>query len=413
MKILQISDIHWKKRRKWSDENKGMKSRFIEDIKEYVEINGNIDYVFICGDIVFKGEREEYELAEKYINKICETAGCTNDEVFVVPGNHDLNRKVEGAALREMLNVALADEGRNNDFLDEVILRSPELRNAQFKAFEAYNTFAKKFLCGEELMDQCVQKQGTINEEGNLYYHERLPKLVGDFSVSVRGVNTALNCDAWDLNIEKAQGHKQILPRRAYVLDEEKKQEIRILIGHHPIQFLTSSKEVDDYLNQHYHIQFFGHVHKQCVEGNNCIRILSGAFDPPNDKDQHEYYKPVYNIIEINKKDDTHIVVKGRSQIWKNFRFEEYENGSFEKEIEIEKNENKWKQPAMVQEKEIDKRSIKFKFIKLENRANYFNKVSSVHFEPDMARSEYDNCLDFLAALEKAGKLEELNIIMG
>lgn len=409
MKILQISDIHWKNRKKWNDGNNEMKNRFIEDVKEYVEINGKIDYVFICGDIVFKGEDDEYILAGDYIDKICEAAGCTNEDVFTVPGNHDLNRKAEGSKLREMLNIALADEERNNNFLDEVILKSSELRNAQFKAFEAYNRFAKKFLCGEELMEQCVQNLGDISEEGKLYYHERLSMSVGNFTVCIRGVNTALNCDAWDWNTDDPKGHKNILPRRAYVLDEDKKQEVRIFMGHHPLPFLTSNKEVEDYLNRHYHIQIFGHVHKQNVEGQNHVRVQSGAFDPPS----AEFYKPIYNILEINEKDDTHIVVKGTSQIWRGNKFQQYSEGCFEKEIEIEKNENKWRQPVMVPEKKIDKRSIKFKFIRLENRTTYFNKVAGVQFEPNKERSDYDICLDFLAAVEKAGKLDELNKIMG
>ncbi len=91
-----------------------MKDRFIKDVNEYKEKYGVFDYVFICGDIVFRGTSEEYELTEKYIQIICESAGCTTNDVFVVPGNHDLKRDAIGHEMREMLNIALTDPDRCN-----------------------------------------------------------------------------------------------------------------------------------------------------------------------------------------------------------------------------------------------------------------------------------------------------------
>lgn len=96
MKILQISDIHWKKRKHWNDDFEGMKSRFLKDIKEYIEAENEIDYIFICGDIAFKGITEEYDKALGYIDSICRIIGRKREDVFVVPGNHDLNRKSAG-----------------------------------------------------------------------------------------------------------------------------------------------------------------------------------------------------------------------------------------------------------------------------------------------------------------------------
>lgn len=409
MTILQISDIHWTKRRKWNEDFKGMKDRFIKDVNEYKEKYGIFDYVFICGDIVFKGTAEEYKLAEEYIQKICDAAGCLTSDVFVVPGNHDVKRDAVGHETREMLNIALTDGERNNTFLDEVILKSKEMREAQFRAFEGYNDFAKSHLCGENVMDECLQSRNDINQDGSLYYHEQLAKKVGRFTVSVQGVNTALNCDGWDWNAEKGKGHKQMLPRRSYVLDEERKQEVRILMGHHPLPFLTEDKDMEEYLNSHYHIQLFGHVHEQYVDGDNYVRVQSGAFDPPKDNKAPERYKPVYNIIEIAEKDKTHVTVKGNAQIWNGSKFVAYDERSFEKVIEIEPDMNKWEQSTTPKMADVDKRGIKFKFIKLADRTKYYDKVTGVHFVADAGQSEYDNCLDFLMVVEKAGKLGELD----
>lgn len=410
MKILQISDIHWTKRKQWNDDFPGMKNRFLVDIKEYIEAENEIDYVFICGDIAYKGAAGEYNEALEYIDKICDIIGKTREDVFVVPGNHDLNRKADGCHNREILNVALAFAPKNENFLEN-ILKSNRLRKDMYAAFTDYNAFANQFFCQERLMNKCIKgtENDIIEDSDEMYYQEKLKKKVGDISVVIRGVNTALNCDESDWNEEHEEGHKQMLPRRAYVMEKEEKQEVRIIMAHHPLPFLTFCDE--EYLDSHYHIQLFGHVHLQQIEGENFVRVQSGAFDPPKDgKTNKNKYLPVYNIIEITQKDATHVVVKGSSQIWDKNKFVKNENGCFVKEITIERNVNKWRAPKM-EDQEIDARSVKFKYMKLDDRTSYFDKIPGVSFTPN-ADTEYDNCIEFLSMLEKMGKLEKLNEIM-
>lgn len=194
MKILHISDIHWTKRRHWEEDYLGMKSKFRDDIKEYIEAGNQIDYVFICGDVVFKGIKEEYDKALSYIDDLCGIIGCSRKEVFVVPGNHDLSRDFAAHQQREMMNAALAFEPSNNSFLDNVIPKSKELRKTQFDAFKDYNDFAKVFLCHEKVIDKCINgSDDAITDNDELFYHTQLTKKVGDFTVSVRGVNTAFS----------------------------------------------------------------------------------------------------------------------------------------------------------------------------------------------------------------------------
>ena len=57
IRILQISDIHWTKRKNWGADFPGMKARFLVDLEDYHKAKGSIDYVFVCGDVAFKGER--------------------------------------------------------------------------------------------------------------------------------------------------------------------------------------------------------------------------------------------------------------------------------------------------------------------------------------------------------------------
>ncbi len=411
MKILQISDIHWTKRKHWDADFPGMKARLLVDIKEFIEAGNEIDYIFICGDIALKGIKEEYEKALAYIDEICRIIGRTREDVFVVPGNHDLNRNALGHQTREMIDASLAFEPNNEAVLDEVLLKNGVLRKDLFAAFTDYNAFADNFFCKEEVMNKCItgKESDTIDDSDKLYYEAKLPKKVGDIDVTIRGVNTALNCDGWDWNEEYRKGHKQMLPHRAYVMEKEEKQVLRIIMGHHPLPFLTSSDEVKDYLDNHYHIQLFGHVHFQSIGDGNSVVVQSGALDPPK-VEKGDKYLPVYNIIDISQKDATHVVVKGISQIWDKNRFINNNAGSFEKVITVERNVNKWGTPRMGTP-EIDKRSVKFKFMKQDDRTSYFNRIAGVDFEPS-GDNDYDNCLEFLSVLEKMDKLAKLNELL-
>lgn len=411
MKILQISDIHWTKRKHWDADFPGMKARLLVDIKEFIEAGNEIDYIFICGDIAFKGIKEEYEKALAYIDEICRIIGRTREDVFVVPGNHDLNRNALGHQTREMIDASLAFEPNNEAVLDEVLLKNGVLRKDLFAAFTDYNAFADNFFCKEEVMNKCItgKESDTIDDSDELFYEAKLSKKVGDIDVTIRGVNTALNCDGWDWNEEYRKGHKQMLPHRAYVMEKEEKQVLRIIMGHHPLPFLTSSDEVKDYLDNHYHIQLFGHVHFQSIGDGNSVVVQSGALDPPK-AEKGDKYLPVYNIIDISQKDATHVVVKGISQIWDKNRFINNNAGSFEKVITVERNVNKWGTPRM-ETPEIDKRSVKFKFMKQDDRTSYFNRIAGVDFEPS-GDNEYDNCLEFLSVLEKMDKLAKLNELL-
>ena len=89
-------------------------------------------------------------------DKVCDIIGRTREEVFVVPGNHDLNRKAAGNQIRELLNAALAFAPNNEAFLEE-ILKSNELRMDLFTAFADYNSFANNFFCQERLMNKCIK----------------------------------------------------------------------------------------------------------------------------------------------------------------------------------------------------------------------------------------------------------------
>ena len=63
----------------------------------------------------------------------------------------------------------------------------------------------------------------------------------------------------------------------------------------------------------------------------------------------------------------------------------------------------------MMKIQEIDKRTVKFKYMDRDDRTDYFDTIEGVSFTPDSDKSENENCRDFLNLLERMGKLAELN----
>jgi len=53
-----------------------------------------LDAVFFTGDLTFSGQVEQYKLATKMLDEVLDACGLATqrDKVFIVPGNHDVDR---------------------------------------------------------------------------------------------------------------------------------------------------------------------------------------------------------------------------------------------------------------------------------------------------------------------------------
>lgn len=88
--ILHISDLHIGKKEGFD------RSLVLEPLVQRVtEDKGNgltPELVIVTGDIANKGIREEYDLAKGFLDDLMQAAGLPNEMLFIVPGNHDVNR---------------------------------------------------------------------------------------------------------------------------------------------------------------------------------------------------------------------------------------------------------------------------------------------------------------------------------
>ena len=89
---LHLSDIHLNKR---DVDSRRMRNRLLDYMKE---LGTQIDYIFITGDLRYAPMGEFAADTVDYINKLLSVTNLTVDRLFIVPGNHDIERDAEGRA---------------------------------------------------------------------------------------------------------------------------------------------------------------------------------------------------------------------------------------------------------------------------------------------------------------------------
>ena len=97
----RIKGLTWLHLSDWHQEGKEfdrqvVRDALLEDIERRTDISpdlAEIDFVVFSGDVAFGGQSEDYEDAiEQLFDPILQASEVDHDKVFIVPGNHDLDR---------------------------------------------------------------------------------------------------------------------------------------------------------------------------------------------------------------------------------------------------------------------------------------------------------------------------------
>jgi 3',5'-cyclic AMP phosphodiesterase CpdA len=107
LRILHISDLHERALLDWMPSDRKTKvratapsrhrvldprrSNFFDIVREACT-GGRADLVCFTGDAADWGLREEYERAARRLDAILEAAGASRERLYLVPGNHDVQR---------------------------------------------------------------------------------------------------------------------------------------------------------------------------------------------------------------------------------------------------------------------------------------------------------------------------------
>lgn len=416
IRILLLSDIHWLAIANEIDPDFTMRKAFLRDIEDFCESNGAFEHILISGDIACKGSKEEYAKALEFLKLLCEKTRCELDQIYVIPGNHDKNFNAEGSAERHILHSGLSNESSDTEKLfNELLNKNFGAVKTLYKPFEEYHSFASKIDSSDTFMERCLEgeKCRPYNPDTDKLYKKFELQKLGDYEVSLYGMNTVLISDWYDLN-EKNVGHKLFLPQLSYNADVETEGHINIVMLHHPISYLVNGEKIRTVLDRNFVVQIFGHLHVPASDENNAIHIMSGAFQPQGQGTEDTCYFPVYNILEMT-------VVTGTSQdkLDANLKVEKYnsETLAFE-EVEEESKSftvnlsklhvNRWAKSTSKKQHELPDgltlRKIRITFLQLPDQKHFINKMD--RYDDSCSMSE--NCVRFLKKMEDDGRMLEL-----
>jgi predicted phosphodiesterase len=220
--------------------------------KEYLDL----DAIFFTGDLVFSGQEKEYTLATKMLDEVLDACGLTGcrDKVFIVPGNHDVDRNAVKGSHEDVIEGLLDPQKKTNEenAYDRIniFLSDEDERAWFFKKLENFGQFIREFYTGH-----------GVTFDHNVYYSVRSIEKEGH-TVVVTGLNSA-----WLSFTENEQGRLLLGEQQVCDAEEEAKRwpkpRLYIVLVHHPLYWLAEKDihRVQQHLPRLCDVLLRGHLH--------------------------------------------------------------------------------------------------------------------------------------------------------
>ncbi len=160
LRILHISDLHIRPKDEF--DQSVVLDPLIQRVAKDRESGLTPEIVAVTGDIAFSGKQEEYEAANVFFDNLLASFDLPPDRLFIVPGNHDVNRKkyrpsdVPAYENMKALNTELEDEDFRSDLLKGmkdyfsfIETHYPHMKNIQHGVAPFADVFQVK--CGKKI----------------------------------------------------------------------------------------------------------------------------------------------------------------------------------------------------------------------------------------------------------------------
>lgn len=284
MRLLHLSDVHFREPECLEPETdvyRPVRTRLLADVVELC-CERHVDAILVSGDIAFKAHPAEFETATTWLKDLADRSGCRQDRIYVVPGNHDVDRAVCRSS-RAISNAQGAIAGASHDQRERELraqLRDADAGPALFKPLAAYNAFASPFA-------------GYISPKKPFWTFNLDDVLGGGVTLRLHGLTSTLISGLAER--DDAPGRLYLSPMQT-VLNPEA-DVLNLVMSHHSPNWFIDHEEVDDAVNDRAPLQFFGHEHRQrCTQTPSYVRFCAGALHPErNERD----YRPGYNLINL------------------------------------------------------------------------------------------------------------------
>lgn len=305
MKFLHLSDLHFTTDTAGTvfDHDLKIREALLDDLGK--DGRDNYQGIFVTGDIAYHGHADEFARASTWLEDVRKKTASTPEAIFVVPGNHDVNRAIVGEgsslwSLHQMLRQDMPPAARS-DSLDKKLQDSLDFLSAQ----KEYAAFAKEHECP--------------STAANPAWSFTLDETFDDGSrVRIHGLNSAILCDGMD-----AKGNLLLGDCQFHHFDN-RPGFVNIVLCHHPASWLIDGPQANDHLRNQAHLVLSGHEHDaRCYLEGKSLRVMAGAVHP-NRRDQK--WEPTYHAIwlSVRQTDSSRdLVIRVESRVWlqKDLRF--------------------------------------------------------------------------------------------
>ena len=284
LRLLYLSDIHFREPEclnPRTDLASNDRKLLINDLKDIIRETGKrVDAIVVTGDISFKAHKSEFDTATNWLKELADINRIDESKIFVVPGNHDVDRSVADdyllTSFREMLN-GMPEPQKKLHFTRS--LQNEDTKNLILRTMQNYNQFAKQYGCEIELPDKPFWTHYlSINDK---------------YKLCLNGLTTTFISSSSDDTNKLYLGESQ-----AYL--DAKDGIINLAMFHHPKDWLSDGDKFEDLLAENAQIWLSGHKHRQrYITDDRYLDLPSAAVSPS----EFEPGLSGYNIIDISVKE--------------------------------------------------------------------------------------------------------------
>jgi hypothetical protein len=241
MTWLHLSDLHFRTGEGHTWDEDVVLRALLDDVREHVRKGLAPDLILVSGDIAFSGAPAEYALARAFFDELLAATRLSRQQLFPVPGNHDVDRKRIGLIAKEMGPKLTTREAVND------VLADSDARRAFMRRFAGYRAFVADHL-------------GHIPFDDEDYFFVSHLDLAG-CRLAVLGLNSAWRAQGGDEDRGRlALGERQV--RKA--LDATRGADLRLAVLHHPFEWLSDFDREDGeaLLARECDFVLHGHLHR-------------------------------------------------------------------------------------------------------------------------------------------------------
>ncbi|HEX2090993.1 MAG TPA: P-loop NTPase fold protein [Longimicrobiaceae bacterium] len=247
---LHISDLHIRAGEPY-DRDIVLRA-LIDSVKQFRQAGRAPDLIFATGDVVVSGEAAEYEIATEFFDALLGAAALDRRRLFVIPGNHDVNRRM-GLGLARTLS---SHEEADSYFSPTV--PKPHLK----QKLKAFTDWHDSYFAG-------IRQLPGDSTCGPVEVAE-----IRGCRIGVLPINSALFSQSDDDHSKLIIGRRPL--EAATALLDEMDADLRVALVHHPLDWLSDIERpsIIAIIRENVDVMLRGHLHEN--DGESVVSAQSG-----------------------------------------------------------------------------------------------------------------------------------------